>query len=556
MNKRLVIIPARGGSKGIPQKNTRFLVEKPLIAYAIANAKKIADADVYVSTEDDIISELSVILGAKVIKRPIELAADEATVDEVAYHALSTVENGEVYETVITMQPTSPLLSEQTLLRALQGFDSDAIDTLISVHEKRHLMWERVGDSYKPLYEARVNRQQLEPVFEENGAFVICRADYLRANQTRISPRVGVYPVTEDEGIDIDTKNDWSMCDNILRQRNIAMVVKGSVEFGMGHIERSMVLNNGLANHNVFFYSIESAPLGIKRLESLNHKVVTYKDVDELSGLLKRDGIDIVVNDILDTDSRYVLDLKSRGMFVVNFEDNGPGAAVADMVFNGLYEWSGSIDNSFFGYRYTTLRQDIYLYPIKRSVKPTVENLLIGFGGTDVKNATLQMLRILEPMDLGSTQITLVLGIGYRFMDELESFIDSSHLKNRVTILRNIPIISPYLHAADLVISGNGRMVYETIALGTPAFVCSQNERETSHIFPRICKGIQYLGYVESLNEDQIHESLQLALTSSSFRTQMNRDLVPYAREIRKGLNRVCSLILESAEDAERDESA
>lgn len=104
--KILAIIPARGGSKGIPRKTIRFLHGKPLIAYTIEVALSSRYIDrVVVSTEDEEIAEISQIYGADVILRPLELAQDDVTLDPVIFHAVDTIEREEStrYELVVTL---------------------------------------------------------------------------------------------------------------------------------------------------------------------------------------------------------------------------------------------------------------------------------------------------------------------------------------------------------------------------------------------------------------------------------------------------------------------
>src|SRR5690554_148529 len=126
--KSLVIIPARGGSKGIPRKNVRLMVGKPLICYSIENALNSRfDVDVVVSTDDEEIARLASSQGAKVIIRPTKLATDIVTLDPVINHAVVEIEKEKQirYDVVITMQPTSPLLKKDTLDAAIEYFSEN-----------------------------------------------------------------------------------------------------------------------------------------------------------------------------------------------------------------------------------------------------------------------------------------------------------------------------------------------------------------------------------------------------------------------------------------------
>lgn len=154
--KILIVIPARGGSKGIPRKNVRLMNGRPLISYAIQTAKSSAFApDVYVSTDSTEIADVASNYGAKIINRNENLAGDMVTLDPVIYDALLRVEreNNCAYDLIITMQPTSPLTSVRTLDAAIQKFISEKYNTLISVVNKPHLSWtekdDKIGSAYK-----------------------------------------------------------------------------------------------------------------------------------------------------------------------------------------------------------------------------------------------------------------------------------------------------------------------------------------------------------------------------------------------------------------------
>lgn len=540
--KIAIIIPARGGSKGIPQKNIKFLNSKPLIYYSIKNALSIDNADVYVSTDSKDIAHISSIFGAKILMRN-KFADDTATLDDVTYYEIQKLKNKE-YDLLITLQPTSPLLKKKTLENALKYFIDNNLTSLISASKFTHLSWKKENSNFKKMYEKRVNRQQLEPIYVENGAFVICKISYLLENKTRISENVEIYPIDENESIDIDNKNDWVLAENILKRKNIAFITNGSIEIGMGHIYRCLNLANKFNNDEIFFYCHKNHHLGIEKIKSLNYRLVIYDNETVLINYLIEDKIDIVINDFLNTDIEYMKKLKENNFFIINFEDTSLATNYANIVINALYEWSNTtLSNSYFGYKYEVLREDIYLYDIKRTISSDIKNLLIGFGGTDINNATLKVLKSIQELNLQCT-ITLILGIGYQHEKELYDYINEIKNKEFINIIKDVKFISDYIYKSDLVISGNGRMVYEIVALGIPLIVISQNEREMSHIFPKICKGISYLGYVNNVNENDIKETVAL-LSQKNIRETMHEDLKNYAKEIRKGANTVVSIINE-----------
>ena len=176
--KILAIIPARGGSKGIPRKNLRILNGRPLIYYSINTclSSKYIDA-VLVSTDDEEIYEISKLYGADAIIRPPHLAEDTTTLDPVVYHATHSFEElkGKKYDYVVTIQPTSPLLTSETLDAAIEEISLKEYDTLIAGSEKRHLYWIKEENRFIPMYSERKNRQQLSPIYQETGAFLITK---------------------------------------------------------------------------------------------------------------------------------------------------------------------------------------------------------------------------------------------------------------------------------------------------------------------------------------------------------------------------------------------
>jgi CMP-N-acetylneuraminic acid synthetase len=145
MNQILIVIPARGGSKGIPRKNLRILDGKPLIQYSITTALSSRyKPDVYVSTEDDEIALISEKLGASVVKREVNKAGDDTTLDPVIYDCMKRAEKieGKEYQLIVTLQPTSPLLKRESLDAALASLLLDeAVDTVISAVNDTHLTW-------------------------------------------------------------------------------------------------------------------------------------------------------------------------------------------------------------------------------------------------------------------------------------------------------------------------------------------------------------------------------------------------------------------------------
>ena len=176
----LALIPARGGSKGVPRKNIRLLGGKPLIWHSIDVARRSAlVSDVVVSTEDDEIAAVAEQCGADILRRPPELARDETPMAEVVRHVLN--ERGGANDTLLLLQPTSPLRLPEDLDGALKMFDDPAIRSVISVCnvEEHHpyRMYHLEQGRLAALFPKHLvgNRQDLPAVYQRNGAIYACR---------------------------------------------------------------------------------------------------------------------------------------------------------------------------------------------------------------------------------------------------------------------------------------------------------------------------------------------------------------------------------------------
>lgn len=222
MNKRiLAIIPARAGSKGIPNKNIRLVNNKPLIYYSINNAKTSRlITDIIVTTDSVEIEIIAKQMGVLYKHRNEELCGDEVTLDSVIYDAIP---KNEEFDYIVTLQPTSPTLNTETLDKAIVYAIENNLDTVISVINQPHLSWKEENGKKVPNYSERLNRQYLPPLYNETGAFVISKRDVI-TRRTRIGKKVDVYEVTENEAVDIDTFADLRYVEMVLQKDRKSVV--------------------------------------------------------------------------------------------------------------------------------------------------------------------------------------------------------------------------------------------------------------------------------------------------------------------------------------------
>lgn len=538
----IAIIPARGGSKGIPRKNVKLLNGKPLIAYTIETAVKSRYiTDVIVSTDDEEISEVSTIYGARVLKRPAELATDIVTLDPVINHAVLTLEQERKVDLVITIQPTSPLLSVKTLDSAIEYYVHNDFDTIISVCNEPHLAWSRGNEGVYPLYTERMNRQYLPAHYKETGAFVITRRECINET-TRLGTKINVYEIPERESVDIDTKDDWILCQHQLQRKRIVIYTEGYKEIGLGHIYRSILLASNLFEHDVLIVTSEKSDMGIEKLKLSNLKYAIVRDVDNLLKLLEEIQPDILINDILNTTEEYVLNVKKIVPRVINFEDLGSGGRYADAVINALYEEEERIGKYYWGEKYYCLRDEFIINKPKQ-FSDKVKSVLIAFGGTDPSGFTERILEVIKEIPDTEIEYQFILGVGYNRVEEFVNEIEKVKDK-KIFYRQDVQMPSKYMAKADLAISSQGRTMYELASQHVPTIILAHSDREATHEFGFLKNGFINLGNGNRIDNSTITETVLWLLHSPQIRKQMHDNMASIS--LTDGIERVLKIILES----------
>lgn len=216
--KTIVIIPARGGSERLPNKNVKSLAGLPLLVYSIQYALNQLGIDsVYVSTNDAEIKVIALDHGANVVDRPEVLSGAQSTTVSTLKHVLETV--GQAYETVVLLQPTNPLRPISLFEDAYHKFLESDCDSLMTVSRNHQKLGKIVKNRFEPFnYKMGQRSQDLEPLYAENGLIYIAKASLIMDDRIlgdKNIPFIINHPYAQ---VDIDTEEDLKLAEYILKQ--------------------------------------------------------------------------------------------------------------------------------------------------------------------------------------------------------------------------------------------------------------------------------------------------------------------------------------------------
>lgn len=223
----IALIVARGGSKGLPNKNIKILNGKPLIAYTIEAAKKSKNIDeIILSTDCPKIAEISITYGAKVpFMRPEFLATDTSPVIETFLYTIDKLKNEFNYniEDFILLQPTSPLRTTKDIDNAIEIFYSKNADSVISYTPENHpIFWHKIINedySIKDIFENNSsNRQDFQKTYYPNGAIYIFKYNLIKQKKY-YSDKSFAYIMPRNRSIDIDTIEDFEYAEFLMSKK-------------------------------------------------------------------------------------------------------------------------------------------------------------------------------------------------------------------------------------------------------------------------------------------------------------------------------------------------
>ena len=364
--KILAVIPARAGSKGIPNKNIRIVGGHPLVYYAIRNAlESKLITDIVVSTDSPEVRIVAMQMGAAVRWRDAALCGDGVTLDSVVYDAIPSGS----WDYIVTMQPTSPTLSVESLDKAIRSAINRGLDTLISAINAPHLSWKEEGGRKVPAYEKRLNRQYLPANYLETGAFVISRASAVTP-QSRIGAKVDVYELPPEEALDIDGFADLKAAEMILERQKVAIYI------GDGH--RALELADEFFTKPDLYYDVnrtDPAEFG-----TTTHNLIPFDGTADLFEKCRRKQYTVFIND--------------SPSCMTGLRPALPGARIINLDDNERY--------------YICSKAFLFYKPI--TIKEKVERVFICFGDSAPRNYADRFMQIISAPEYAAYSFTVVPG--------------------------------------------------------------------------------------------------------------------------------------------------
>ncbi len=553
--KDIVIIPIREHSKGVRNKNI-FLFNNNLTSLEMINMelnkfdKK--NIDVFVNTESQLFKLFAQSIGLKVLDRSPSLSRDSSTLDDVIEDIInSNIINQ--YKNLWVIQATCPLISYESLKNAKELIEENpSVDTVFSATFVKGFLWQSKKDSYERLYKNRLNRQEQDNKFiAESGAVTISRISKLFNTKHRyIGMNCKPLILGKDESIDIDEFNDLNKVNLYLKSLEgyVIFITKGDENIGSGHIYRTITLASEINSYKkIIFCKKNNLSQGI--FDNYEYEFFNYENISEIIKKISNYKIKAIVLDKLETDIQEFIELKKLSCPLISMEDYGDAAILyADKIINSLYETSIDISKLYSGYKYEVIRPDVKAFatlPNYKLEKNIPRTLLICFGGTDPNKFMFRVPAILELLDKKLNQklkVKLIYSLGE------DNNVDDK-LKNYenliVSTFSHSSIIAKELYESDILLSSNGRMIYEATLLNNIVISIPQNSRESTHTFCRDMPGNKQLSLYSIVTNEEvainIYETIE-ALRLNIHQSQKDiRDNI--IKEIKLGTSKILELI-------------
>ena len=471
-NNDLILITARSGSKNVSRQNLRLVDDKPLLYYVLNTALQYTP-NVFVSTDSEEIKEISLMYGAKIIFRPKFLTKDSTPLEDIVYHALSELKQKNMFfNKCLILNPKFPLIKLSTIKKFFSNLNSQT-QTIFGYIDDINNKYNAIEPNNKDL----VKLINIKPhiVIPQKIIAFNCK-NFLHQKKFPV-PFFGLKFI-DYEPLSLNNYHDFGVLEKIIKRRRILVRVDGSRRIGLGHVYNMLTILNHLRNDEILILMNSKHKLGSTKLKDHLYSIKYFSSESELFRVIDNVKPHIVFNDILDTSPDYMQKLKQLNLFVVNFEDLGPGRKYANLVFNPIYNSEKKLKNEFYGANYACVRDEFRIWNNK-SISKIVQCILITFGGSDHTNKTYQILKLIREIKLKDIQFLVVLGLGYMHKKRLQILISQMLSEGfRINIVEKSDFLAKHMREADFAITSNGRTVFEITSLKVPLVAISVNNRE------------------------------------------------------------------------------
>lgn len=496
--KRCLVIPAIKKSASIPDQLIKKLAGRTLIERCLDTARACAaGSDVIVLTDSEEIGLICERAQVRHVLNPAFRFQGPDIASQMRELLASLAVN---YDYCIILNPDCPLVTWVDVEDAWKKFIHAGVGNLVTVKNVRQRLWHPDYDNPEYLLSFASGNDSQKDYLVESGAIIILDLGFLRPGG---SARTGVVPFfLNDHSLEIQDYQDWWICERLLERRHVVFVVAGYPAIGMGHVFRALMLAHEISAHKITFVCTRQSELAVESVASRDYHVKRQGRESLLETVLAQRP-DLVINDFLNTKAEYIGGLRSFGIPCVNFEDEGPGAALASLVINALADAEKTTARIKCGPEYFCLR-DEFVNARRNPLRHEARVILITFGGTDQHNCTRRVLNIVEPICRAfGMEIRIVAGPGYAHKDSLEKRLQElDNPKIKFSWATNI--MSRMMEGADLAICSAGRTVYELAHMRVPGIVLATHEREAGHKFARPKNGFAFAGIMTHISDTRI----------------------------------------------------
>jgi spore coat polysaccharide biosynthesis predicted glycosyltransferase SpsG/CMP-N-acetylneuraminic acid synthetase len=529
----IFVVPARGGDHEVPYLNIKKLGAHPLIGHTLEEARKSRYLDrLVVSTDHPKVKEVAEEYGAEVpFLRPPELARDDAELKAIVRHAVSFVESKEGirFDVVVTLQATSPFRRAQQIDQAIETLLENDLDSVISLKELRSLTWRIRRGKLEPLFDRAGRREELEPLYQEDGAIRVMRRDVLDSEE-RLGAKVGHVLMDKVTALTVHDIYDFWLAERLENMPRVLFRVDGGGEMGMGHVYRSLAAAKAFKNvsrtADICFLMRADRPEGVQRVSQEGYQVRVLPGGEASALPAIRDySPNLIVNDLPFVNDAYLRSLAKLGAATVNFVDSladiEKPQEMAAVIIAALAEDQVELEDYHAGPAFAILRDAFQ----KRAadISDRGRRIVLSFGGSDPQKLTLKALSALSPLaeTIPELEITAVVGPAFGHGAGLDELL--GRLAYRPRILNHVEHMADVLVEADLVLCSGGMTVFEIAALGRPGIVLCQNAKEQARMRKFARDGsILHLGLGTEVGEEVIREKTSDLLRDRDARRRMS----------------------------------